>query len=74
MQWAKVVLIVLLAARLGLPAANAQGPEQLPDGTVYIVYNESGGHGEDRKTAKIWGLRLRIKNAAHGIEILSQPE
>ena len=46
----------------------------LHDGTVYIVYNDSGGHGDDRKTAKIWGLRIGISPEADGIAILPQPE
>ena len=46
-------------------------PMLLPDGTVYLVYNHSGGHKPaDARTQALWALRIRIKNNADGIEIL----
>lgn len=49
-------------------------PMVLPDGTVYIVYLHSGGHSpHDARTEAIWGLRLRVRDDASGVEILPAP-
>jgi photosystem II stability/assembly factor-like uncharacterized protein len=49
-------------------------PMILPDGTVYIVYLHTGGHTpHDARTEAIWGLRLRVRDDASGIEILPAP-
>lgn len=47
-------------------------PMLLPDGTVYLVYIHTGGHKPaDARTQALWALRIRIKDNADGIEILS---
>ncbi len=47
-------------------------PMVLDDGSIYLVYQHSGGHtATDARTGGIWGLRVRIKDSAEGIEILS---
>lgn len=49
-------------------------PMLLPDGTVYLVYLHTGGHvGADPRTEALWGLRMRMHDAADGIEILPAP-
>jgi len=49
-------------------------PMLLPDGTVYLVYLHTGGHvGADPRTEALWGLRLRVHDAADGIDILPAP-
>jgi len=49
-------------------------PMLLPDGTVYLVYLHTGGHvGADPRTEALWGLRLRVRDAADGIDILPAP-
>lgn len=46
-------------------------PMLLPDGTVYLVYNHTGGHKPaDARTQAIWALRIRINDKADGIKIL----
>ncbi len=49
-------------------------PMLLPDGTVYIAYNHTGGHyAADARTAALWGLQLRVNDTADGIELLPTP-
>ena len=49
-------------------------PMVLPDGTVYIAYNHTGGHyPADARTAALWGLQLRVNDTADGIELLPTP-
>ena len=49
-------------------------PMVLPDGTVYLVYNHTGGHKPaDARTQALWALRIRINDNADGIEILPAP-
>ena len=49
-------------------------PMLLPDGTVYVVYLHTGGHGpQDSRTEALWGLRVRIHDDASGIDILPAP-
>ena len=44
------------------------------DGSVFCVYQSTGGHyAHDARTMALWGLRLRIHDAADGIDILSAP-
>ena len=46
----------------------------LPDGTIYMVYQHTGGHlAHDARTCALWALRLRINDAADGIEIQPTP-
>ena len=41
---------------------------------MYLVYQHTGGHvGADPRTEAIWGLRLRVRDGADGIEILPAP-
>ena len=50
------------------------GATLLPDGTVYVVYNHTGGHyAADARTAALWGLRVRVNDTADGIEVLPAP-
>ena len=43
----------------------------LPDGTIFITYQQSIGYtAEEARTEAIWGMRLRIKDNAQGIELL----
>ena len=50
------------------------GATLLPDGTIYVAYNHTGGHyAADARTAALWGLRIRVSDAADGIEILPAP-
>jgi Neuraminidase (sialidase) len=45
------------------------------DGTVFCVYQSTGGHlANDARTMALWGLRLRINDTADGIEILPSPQ
>jgi hypothetical protein len=49
-------------------------PMLLPDGTVYIVFQHTGGHSAaDARTCAIWAMRVRIDDAADGIEVLPAP-
>lgn len=49
-------------------------PMLLPDGTVYLVYIHSGGHSAaDARTEALWGLCVRVHDAADGIDILPAP-
>lgn len=49
-------------------------PILLPDGTVYLVYLHTGGHlPAHARTEALWGLRVRVSDAADGIEILPAP-
>jgi photosystem II stability/assembly factor-like uncharacterized protein len=47
---------------------------QLPDGSVYIVYQGTGGHTTaDAGSMTIYGMRLRLKAEGRGIEPLPAP-
>lgn len=47
---------------------------QLPDGSVYIVYQGTGGHrSKDAGTMSLYGMRLRVKKDGRGIEFLPVP-
>jgi hypothetical protein len=49
-------------------------PMLLPDGTVYLVYQNTGGHATaDARTMALWGLRVRIHDDAAGLDILPAP-
>ena len=49
-------------------------PMLLPDGTVYLVYRNTGGHRpEHARTGTFWGLRVKIHDDAGGIDILPAP-
>lgn len=49
-------------------------PVLLPDGTVYVAYIHSGGHSSaDARTEALWALRVRVHDAADGIDILPAP-
>ncbi len=46
-------------------------PIVLPDGTVLLVYIHTGGHTPgDARTEAIWAIRVKVNDAADGIEIL----
>ncbi len=46
----------------------------LPDGSVYIVYQATGGHTtKDAAAMSIYGMRLRVKPDGRGIELLPAP-
>ena len=50
-------------------------PMLLPDGTVFITYQHSIGYtAEEARTEAIWGMRLRVKDNAQGIELLGNLE
>ncbi len=47
---------------------------QLPDGSVFIVYINTGGHStHDAQTEAIWGIRLRVREDRSGIDLLPAP-
>jgi photosystem II stability/assembly factor-like uncharacterized protein len=47
---------------------------ELPDGSVYIVYINTGGHTtKDAQTEAIWGVRLKVRPDHSGIDILPAP-
>ncbi len=49
-------------------------PIVLPDGTIYLVYLNTGGHlPADARTEALWGLRVRVHDDAGGIDILPAP-
>ena len=49
-------------------------PVVLDDGTVYVVYQHTGGHKTHHaRTQALWGIRVRIPESADGIEILPAP-
>jgi len=49
-------------------------PMLLPDGTVYIVYQQNAGvRAHDARTEAIWGLVVRVHDNAAGIDILPAP-
>ena len=49
-------------------------PMLLEDGTVYITYLHTGGHyPADARSEALWGLRVRVKDTADGIEVLPAP-
>ncbi|MBN2377460.1 MAG: exo-alpha-sialidase [Sedimentisphaerales bacterium] len=50
-------------------------PMLLPDGSIYITYQHSIGYtAEEARTQAIWGLRLRIRENAQGIDLLPTPD
>ena len=47
---------------------------QLPDGSVYVVYQGTGGHKwDDARHMSIYALRLRVRRGGKGIELLPAP-
>ena len=47
---------------------------QLPDGSIYIVYQGKGGHKwDDARHMSIYALRFRVRNRGRGIELLPAP-
>ena len=47
---------------------------QLPDGSVYIVYQGTGGHKTvDASSMALYGMRLRVKAEGRGVERLPAP-
>ncbi len=49
-------------------------PVVLKDGTLYLAYIHTGGHGPaDARTEALWGLRVKINENADGIELLPAP-
>jgi sialidase-1 len=49
-------------------------PMLLPDGTISLVYLNSGGHHPaSARTQAIWGLRVNVHDDAQGIDILPAP-
>ncbi len=47
---------------------------QLPDGSVYIVYQGTGGHTtSDAAAMSIYGMRIRVRKDGRGIETLAAP-
>jgi len=49
-------------------------PVVLDDGTVYVVYQHTGGHKTHHaRTQALWGIRVRVFDSADGIEILPAP-
>ena len=47
---------------------------ELPDGSLYIVYQGTGGHTTtDAATMSIYGMRLRVKPDGRGVEPLPAP-
>lgn len=49
-------------------------PVLLDDGTVYVVYQHTGGHHTyHARTQALWGIRVRVFDGADGIEILPAP-
>ena len=41
---------------------------QLPDGSIYVVYQATGGHTtEDARSMSIYGMRLRVNKDGRGI-------
>ena len=49
-------------------------PAVLDDGTVYVLYQHTGGHDmRHARTQALWGIRVRVFDSADGIEILPAP-
>ena len=49
-------------------------PMLLEDGTVYITSLHTGGHTPaDARSEALWGLQVRVKDTADGIEVLPAP-
>ena len=47
---------------------------QLPDGSLYITYQDTGGHRtKDAENMSIFGIRLRIRPDYSGIDLLPAP-
>jgi sialidase-1 len=44
---------------------------ELPDGSIYLVYQATGGHkAEDAKSMSIYGMRLRVNPDGRGVSVL----
>jgi hypothetical protein len=44
---------------------------ELPDGSVYVVYIDSGGHrSDDARNEAIWALRIKVRPDHQGIDLL----
>ena len=49
-------------------------PMLLDDGTAYLVYLHTGGHRpDDACSESLFGLRVKVRDDAEGIEILPAP-
>lgn len=49
-------------------------PVLLKDGTIYVLYQHTGGHKTHHaRTEALWGIRVRVFDDADGIEILPAP-
>lgn len=47
---------------------------ELPDGSLYVVYQGTGGHtAKDASAMSIYGLRVRVKRDGRGVETLPAP-
>jgi hypothetical protein len=47
---------------------------ELVDGSVYVVYIDTGGHAaDDARSNGIWAIRLRVSDDYQGIELLPAP-
>ena len=47
---------------------------ELSDGSIWAAYIHTGGHAtEDAKTEALWSIRLRVRPAHDGIELLPAP-
>jgi hypothetical protein len=47
---------------------------ELPDGSLFIAYLATGGHGtDDAKNNGIRAIRIRIRNDHSGIDLLPAP-
>jgi hypothetical protein len=47
---------------------------QLPDGSIYVVYQGTGGHKwDDARHMSIYALRFRVRKGCRGIELLPAP-
>jgi sialidase-1 len=47
---------------------------ELPDGSVYVVYINTGGHkSKDAMSNGIWAIRLRVREDGEGLDLLPVP-
>lgn len=47
---------------------------QLPDGSIYVVYQGTGGHKwDDARNMTLYALRFRVRKGGRGIELLPAP-
>jgi hypothetical protein len=47
---------------------------ELPDGSVYLVFQATGGHKtEDARSMSIYGMRLRVNRDGRGVKLLPAP-